>query len=326
MPLIESEYRAPWWLTQPHAQTVWPSLFRKPPHIALTKERVELEDGDFIDLYWSGPENAPTILILHGLEGSIDSSYTRGTMAALNGHGLRACLMHFRGCGNIPNRLPIAYHSGKTDDPASIAEHIQATTGHYPFGAIGFSLGGNVLLKWLGEMGERSILQRAAVMSVPFKLNDAALRLHKGLSRIYERHLVGSLQKSYLTKFKSQVSPLQVDVSQLNTFHRFDDQVTAPLHGFQNVDHYYQVASSRQYIPAIRTPTLILHALDDPFMFPHTPPTAEELPEQVSLELTKHGGHVGFIQGRWPWQAEYWGEQRLANWIASDSKGIKKGN
>lgn len=315
MPLINSEFRPAWWLRQAHMQTLWPSLSRRKVPISTQRERVELPDGDFIDLDWSGPADAPIVMILHGLEGSIDSRYARGLMQRLNQAGFRACLMHFRGCSGEPNRLPIAYHSGKTEDPAMIVDHL---TQHHeqPFGAVGISLGGNVLLKWLGETGEQSPFQRAAAMSVPFVLNDAALRLRHGLSRIYERYLIGSLQRSFRDKFARIPCPIDVDVSRLNTFHQFDDKVTAALHGFDGVEDYYARCSSRQFIPSIRTPTLILHARDDPFMFPDTAPAAQELPEQVMLELTDHGGHVGFITGDWPGRAEYWGECRLAEWFA----------
>lgn len=319
MPIIDSGFRAAWWLRQPHMQTLWPKFVRRGPAISITPERVEMPDGDYIDLAWSSPPHlaqAPIVMLLHGLEGGIGSHYARGIMQQLNRVGFRACLMHFRGCSGQPNRLPIAYHSGKTDDPAFILEYLQRRHGEV-FGAVGVSLGGNVLLKWLGEQGERPLLQRAAAMSVPFLLEHAAQRLRCGLSRVYERHLVGSLQSSFLRKFADMPCPIEVDVSQLDTFHRFDDQVTAPLHGFRDVHDYYARASSRQFIPRIRVPTLILHALDDPFMFPHTAPGADELPPCVSLELTAHGGHVGFIAGSWPGIADYWGERRLAEWMAA---------
>lgn len=315
MPIIDSQFQPAWWLTQPHAQTVWPALARRTVTLDLEWERVELADGDFIDLVFSGPAGRPIVMLLHGLEGGIGSHYARGIMRQLNLRGFRACLMHFRGCSDEPNRLPIAYHSGKTDDPASILEHLQNHHGEV-FGAVGVSLGGNVLLKWLGEMGPDCPFERAAAMSVPFVLNDAALRLRHGLSRVYERHLVGSLQRRFKQKFTTMQCPLSVDIETLDTFHRFDDEVTAPLHGFAGVADYYERASCRQFIPKIRIPTLILHALDDPFMYPHTPPGEDELPENVALELTNHGGHVGFISGRLPGFADYWGERRLAGWFS----------
>jgi predicted alpha/beta-fold hydrolase len=172
-----------------------------------------------------------------------------------------------------------------------------------------------VLLKWLGEQGDNIPLQRAAVMSVPFQLAQAAERMNHGFSKIYQSYLVGKMQRSYKNKFARMASPLNVDVDKLNSFWTFDDQITAPLHGFKDVHDYYQQASSRQYIPKIRIPTLILHATDDPFMYPQTAPTADELPDNVWLELTSHGGHVGFVSGAVPGWAEYWGERRLVEWI-----------
>ncbi|WP_231892778.1 hydrolase [endosymbiont of unidentified scaly snail isolate Monju] len=316
MPRVQSEFRPAWWLRGAHAQTLWPTLFRRGPRIALEWERVSLPDGDFIDLCWHGPRDGPMVLFLHGLEGSIHSHYARGILRELGRRGFRACLMHFRGCSGEPNWLPIAYHSGKTDDPLWLIHHLHERG--EVFGAVGVSLGGNVLLKLLGELGEAVPLRRAAVMSVPFVLDHAARRLRQGLSRLYERHLIGHLQRSFERKFARLSCPLSVEVRRLRSFHAFDDQVTAPLHGFAGVDDYYQQASSRQFIPKIRIPTLILHALDDPFMFPHTAPDAEELPECVRLEIAPRGGHMGFVTGRWPWRADYWGERRLASWIAGE--------
>lgn len=317
MPLIPSEFQPAWWLRQAHAQTLWPSLVRRGPDIAMQPERVELPDGDFIDLAWSSPDDrpdAPIVMLLHGLGGSAHSHYVRGIMQALNQVGLRACLMHFRGCSGEPNRLPIAYHSGKTDDPAFIMNHLMRTRGEV-YAAVGISIGGNVLLKWLGEQGAQCRLQRAVAVSVPFVLDDAARRLGSARTRGYERYLVGHLQRSFLQKFKRIPCPLNVDVRRLDTFYAFDDAVTAPLHGFRDVQHYYQEASSRNYIPQIRTPTLILHATDDPFMFPDTPPRPQELPPEVFLELSAHGGHIGFVGGRRPGLADYWAEQRIAQWL-----------
>ncbi|MCP4297068.1 MAG: hydrolase [Proteobacteria bacterium] len=315
MPVIKSEFRAAWWLTNPHAQTLWPRAFRKKPKLKLQWQRVELDDGDFIDLTWSGPEEGKTVLILHGLEGSIDSPYAVGLMDELSQRGYRSCLMHFRGCSRDSNRLPQSYHSGKTEDPQLILEYLQKQMDIQVYGAIGFSLGGNVLLKWLGEQGTNSPLQKAAVMSVPFQLRQAAIRMNQGFSRIYQRYLVNELRNSYRNKFAIIPSSLNIDLETLNTFFLFDDQVTAPLHGFNGVDDYYSQASSRQFIPGIYVPTLILHAADDPFMFAETAPLAEELPENVWLEMTPQGGHVGFISGDIPGRAHYWGEQRLVDWI-----------
>ncbi|NQU64455.1 MAG: hydrolase [SAR324 cluster bacterium] len=317
MPVIQSQFEPAYWLRGPHAQTLWSSFFRLKPKPVIEWQRVELADGDFIDLAWSGPKEGRTVLLLHGLEGSIDSGYAGGLMCELEQRGYRACLMHFRGCSGEPNRLPQCYHSGKSEDPQTILEFLKDQMGIEVYAAVGFSLGGNVLLKWLGEQGMASPLQRAAAMSVPFRLDQAAQRMNQGFSRIYQRYLIGSLRRSYKARFARIPSPLDIDINALDTFWLFDDKVTAPLHGFKGVDDYYTRASCRQFIPQIRVPTLILQAADDPFMYAHTPPCADELPEDVWLEMPQHGGHVGFISGVIPGRANYWGEWRLAEWIDS---------
>jgi hypothetical protein len=316
MPAVASAYRPAWWLRNAHAQTLWPALMRRRNVPTVSWERLELEDGDFLDLAWYGPDNAPVVLFLHGLEGSLRSHYAGGIMQALAEAGRRTCLMHFRNCGREPNRLPISYHSGKTDDPQRVLEHIAATHGQPPVGAVGISLGGNVLLKWLGEQGERSRLERAVAVSVPFRLDQAARRLEEGGSRMYKRHLLNAMKASYRRKFARMPSPLDIDLDRLATFFDFDDAVTAALHGFAGVDDYYARCSSRQFLPAIRVPTLILHASDDPFMYPETAPEEWEISEQVTLELTSRGGHIGFVEGHVPWRTRYFAERRIAEWLA----------
>ena len=315
MPLLDSPFRPAWWLPGAHLQTLWPALLRRPAKLETRCERLELDDGDFIDLVWSGPAGAPVVLFLHGLEGGLRSHYATSTMQHLATTGLRTCLLLFRNCGDQPNRLPISYHSGKTDDPQRVVEHITATIGAPPLGAVGVSLGGNVLLKWLGELGEQAPLQRAMAISVPFRLDDCARRLERGFSRIYQRHLVSRLQRSYRRKFSQGAGPLDIDVRQLQTFRQFDDRVTAALHGFAGVDDYYARCSSRQFIPSIRVPTLILQARNDPFMTADTPPTPDELPDNVWLEMPPDGGHVGFVGGHVPLRARYYLEQRIVDWF-----------
>jgi predicted alpha/beta-fold hydrolase len=199
-------------------------------------------------------------------------------------------------------------------------EYINGITDKRVHAVIGFSLGGNVLLKWLGESGYTSPLKCAVAVSVPFRLADAANRLATGFSHMYERHLIKSLKRSYLEKFRRIISPLDVEISTLNSFWAFDDRVTAPLHGFRDVQHYYGESSCRRYLSGIRVPTRIIHALDDPFMFPETVPGEDELGENVELLLTRHGGHVGFVSGRYPWKAEYWHEHRIVEFLAKNGE------
>jgi hypothetical protein len=278
--------------------------------LRLEPERLELPDGDFLDLAWGGPAAGPVVILLHGLEGSLRSHYAAGLIALLSRRGFRALFLHFRNTRE-PNRLPRSYHSGETGDLAHVIAHVTTRTGRAPFAAVGYSLGGNVLLKWLGEAGEDAPLETAVAVSVPFDLSEAADRMERGASRLYQWRLVESLRRSYRRKFARMPSPLAVDLRRLRTFRQFDEAVTAPLHGFAGVDDYYGRSSSRPYLARIRVPTLILHARDDPFMWPHTPPTSAQLSPSVRLELSKHGGHVGFVTGRWPWRARWWLEERI---------------
>lgn len=306
-----STFKPAWWLSSPHAQTLWPFLFRSRPKLNVQPETVELPDGDFLDIAWLDNNTGPFILVMHGLEGSLHSHYAANLLSQLDAVGYSAVFMHFRGCSGRPNRKDRSYHSGDTQDFSFILDHIKQKSGRTVGAAIGYSLGGNVLLKWLGETGAKSKLNIAIAISVPFLLGDTASRLEKGVSRLYQTHLLSSLKRSYKTRFMNRPSPLDVDVEKLNSFREYDHQITAPLNGFSGADHYYTESSSRQYLKQIQTPTLILHAEDDPFMSYNTIPTEKELSDTVVLELSKKGGHVGFVAGSIPGLARYWLEKRI---------------
>jgi len=313
--MASTNFKPAWWLGSPHLQTLWPVFFKNRHVLDLLSEQVELDDGDFIDLCWSKKDSEKTILILHGLEGDINSHYINGIIHQLERAGCRPVLMHFRGCSGRINRLARAYHSGETGDLAYIVEHLRKVTGRYPYAAIGYSLGGNVLLKWLGETSENNPLKRAVAVSVPFRLHDAAARLQLGISRIYREHLLKSLRNTYIKKFKKIKSPIDVDVRGLKSFWDYDDKVTAPLHGFTGAQDYYDRCSSRQYLTGINVPTRIIHSVDDPFMFDTTAPAVDELSPDIDLLLTRGGGHVGFVAGASPLRPVYWCEDRTVEFI-----------
>ena len=320
MPMVESAFDPAWWLPGAHLPTLWPSLFRhRPPLPQLIRERVELPDGDFLDLSWNGNDQAPIVLLLHGLEGNLHSHYAAPLLKSLAEAGYLACMLHFRGCSGEPNRLPRSYHSGDSAELQTVTEHIRSSRGRAVHAIIGFSLGGNVLLKWLGEQGQAAGIRRAMAVSVPFLLNEAADRLDQGFSRFYQKHLLDSMKKKYREKFALMASPLQVDLNRINSFREYDEQITAPLHGFAGADDYYRRCSSRQFIPSIRIPTLILHDRHDPFMWPHTVPTEQELPDNVVLELTEGGGHAGFVCNRATPQGAYWTDMRLLEWLKEEN-------
>ena len=307
-----ASFKPAWWLRSPHLQTLWPVYFKRRFPLELIDEQVELDDGDFLDIHWSRQPSEKIVLILHGLEGSINSQYANSSIHHLEQAGFRPVFMHFRGCSGRPNRLPRAYHSGDTGDLGFIVDHIKAKTGKYPYAVVGFSLGGNVLLKWLGETGSACPAQRAVAVSVPFRLHDAADRLEIGVSKIYRDHLMRSLRQTYIDKFNTMASPLDIDVNSLTSFWDYDDKVTAPLHGFNGVQDYYDRCSSRQFLKDIRTPTRILHSKDDPFMFESTVPGDDELSSDIDMLLTERGGHVGFVSSD---ESYYWFEKRIVEFL-----------
>lgn len=311
-----SAFKPAWWLPNAHAQTLWPYLFRKKLQLKLIRERLELPDGDFVDLCWTDRHAKTIVIIFHGLEGSIDSHYARGIIPAVYNQGWTAVFMHFRGCSGEHNRLPRSYHSGDTGD---INFLINTLSRRYPKAnlfALGYSLGGNALLKYLGEDEAAKPLKGAVAVSVPFDLANGSLRLERGLSRLYQRHLIKRLRSKLISKFKGMDAPVALEnITCLNTFMRFDNFITAPLHGFRDAADYYTRSSSRQFLKNIRIPTLILHAQDDPFMTPEGIPGVNELSGDIRFELSRHGGHVGFVGGINPFKPVYWVEQRITEFI-----------
>jgi predicted alpha/beta-fold hydrolase len=305
-------FKPAWWLRNPHLQTLWSTLFRWSGKLPLQRERFELLDGDFIDLDWVGAAQGPIVLILHGLEGSAKSPYAYGMLKALHQQGWRAAVMHFRSCSGEPNRLLRSYHSGETGDVAAIVQLLQLREPQTPIAAMGFSLGGNVLLKWLGETGQNNPLVAAVAISVPFELAKSAARLQIGFSRLYEWHLMQCLRRKMAQKLQSRLAHKHFPpLGKLRTIAEFDDKVTAPLHGFTDGHDYYYQSSSRQFLCHIQVPTLILHAKDDPFMTVDVIPGPQELSAAVQIEMSENGGHVGFIAGDYPWRPQYWLEQRI---------------
>ncbi len=317
--ITASAFRPAWWLPGAHLQTLWPSLARLRPRADLVSRRIELSDGDFIDLAMGG-SSGPRVLVIHGLEGNLESHYAGSLVEALDRDGFRPIFMHLRGCSQEPNRLDRAYHSGATEDLAEVLAALSQDEDGPPAAAVGFSLGANLLLKYLGE-SERPLVDAGIAISVPFVLRDAMLRLDLGLSRIYRRYLLSKLKAGIRRKFAHRPFPLRIDLDDIHDFNQFDELITAPLNGFAGVFDYYSRASCRQFLHRIDTPTLIIQAADDPFMFPTTLPWEHELGPGVTLELADHGGHVGFITGAIPWRPVYWLEHRILAFLREITVG-----
>lgn len=309
-------FKPAWWCRNRHLQTLWPVLFRRHPHPELRRERLELPDGDFVDLDWTLNTTGPIVILLHGLEGSSRSHYARGMLNALPRHGLRAVLMHFRGCSGEPNRLPRAYHSGETGDLNFLVNTLREREPDTALAAIGYSLGGNVLLKWLGEQRERAPLKAAVAVSVPFLLHESVAHMNRGFARLYQGHLLHRLKHSVRRKARRHAPPAPLhELRRMTSFFDFDDRITGPLHGFQGAMHYYTSSSSRQYLPHIRVPTLLVQSLDDPFMPDTVLPNEQELSPTTTLSLQRHGGHVGFVGGSAPWRPRYWLDDAIPAWL-----------
>jgi uncharacterized protein len=274
-----------------HLQTILASL-RPPPRVALERERWETPDGDFIDVDFAGEAAAPRRLALfHGLEGCSDSHYARGIAAHAARRGWRVAIPHFRGCSGEPNRRPRAYHSGDTEEIDWIVRKLE------PQAAAGISLGGNALLKWLGETGDQAPIRRAAAVSAPIDLAAAGAALDRGLNRLlYTRHFLSTLKPKSLAKLERFPDLYDAAVVRAaRTFREFDHVVTAPLHGFRGVDHYWSAASSGPWLERIRVPTLLLNARNDPFLPEHALLAASRNAAPcVLLEFPRTGGHVGF--------------------------------
>lgn len=320
--IFSSRFKPAWWLKNRHAQTIYPSFpWAGAPRKAVRREYLDLPDGDTTVVDWmeEGPSpdsGAPILVILHGLEGSVDSPYARMLLKAAAEHHWRAAVLHFRDCGDYRNRLPRRYHAGETDDIRFFLESLRAAGHEGPMVAAGYSLGGNVLLKYLGENGTSTPLDAAAAVSVPLNLHDSAKALSSGFSKFYQYLLIKRMKKAVARKFDQHTAAFDWNrAMEARTFAEFDDALTAPLHGFQGKNEYYDRCSSIKFLHEIRRPTLIINSVDDPFMTPGAIPDLAQLSEDVQLELATSGGHVGFVAGGPPWQPDYYLPGRIIEYL-----------
>ncbi|HEY9397130.1 MAG TPA: hydrolase [Burkholderiales bacterium] len=319
-----SSYRAPWWLPGAHLQTIYPVLFRRLSPVPVTRERWDTPDGDFIDVdVLDGPADAPLLVLFHGLEGGSRSHYSRAMMQAAHGRGWRLLLPHFRGCGGEANRLPRAYHSGDTVEAEWILRKAFERAAGRSLYAMGVSLGGNVLLKWLGEQGEAAsrIVRAAAAISAPLDLMAAGNALERGFNRIYARMFLATMvakSMDIIARFPGLFDAERA--AHARTLREFDDAVTAPLHGFADVADYWTRASSKPLLRDIRVRTLVLNARNDPFMPAQHLPERHEASATVTLEFPATGGHVGFLSGSFPGHVR-WMPQRVFEFFKSSEAG-----
>ena len=312
-----------WWVPGRHWHTLWSRLFRRLPVVPTERLQWRAPDGESLEIHRvNAAPDAPRILLLHGLEGSWRSHYVAGVLDLVRARGWGADLLTFRGCGDLPNTARRFYHSGETSDLEFVLGRIVEEFPHAPIGIAGYSLGGNVLLKYLGERGEdvpRSVLAAAAV-SVPYDLEEGARYIGVGFSRIYDRHFLKSLRRKAIAKLDRYPDLFaRAELERASTIFDFDNAVTAPVHGFADAVDYYARSSSRHFLERIRVPTLLLSSYDDPFLpsgvLAEVAAVASTNP-WIEVEFTEKGGHVGFIDGRLPWRPRYYAEWRAIHHLA----------
>jgi predicted alpha/beta-fold hydrolase len=316
------EFHPAWFLRGPHAQTIWGRLTRPRRLVKTRREVVTTPDGDELVLdHLDAPASPLHFVLMHGLEGSSNSVYMQGLLSVIQRRDASATVINFRSCARdpqdvrrmLPNRRPRFYHSGDTGDFDFVIRRLAQ-----PLVAIGASLGGNAVLKWLGENPEQKLIAAAATLSVPFDLAAGAAHLERGAGRWYVARFLRTLKKKVVDVTRT-FPEIRVDVDgalAARTFREFDDVATAPLHGFLDAEDYYRRSSSLFYLARIRTPTLCINAEDDPFLPPEALERARAAASPaVQMITTRCGGHVGFIGGISPWACVYWAEEVVVDWL-----------
>jgi predicted alpha/beta-fold hydrolase len=322
----EYTYTPAWWVPGAHLRTLWGKLVRRPFPPRTRVERWRTPDGDELELHRSDSANGASrlharLLVLHGLEGTIRSHYLQGILGEAAQRGWSADALIFRTCNGEMTHARRLYHSGETTDLDLVVQRLVREHPGQPLALVGFSLGGNVLLKWLGEQGERlpPEVRAAAVVSVPFDLERGSRFIEHGFARVYTRHFLRTLRAK--ARIKLARDPALFDASALErarTLFDFDDAVTAPVHGFESATDYYSRSSSLGFLSRIRRPTLLLSAYDDPFLPPEVLSDVARVAQKnpyLAAEFHEHGGHVGFISGRVPWAPRYYAEDRVLSFL-----------
>ena len=312
---LSASYLPPFFLYGPHLETIYPALLRRVALTPYTRERISTPDDDFLDLDWLQKDSRKLVIISHGLEGNSKRPYMKGMAKALHDNGFDVLAWNFRGCSEEMNRQLRFYHSGATDDLHSVIQHVIENKKYQEIFLIGFSLGGNITLKYLGERSVADIIKKAVAFSVPMDLKTSCEKISKPRNRIYSNRFLKSLKEKILVKSRDRKELDTSKLSRIKTLTEFDDCYTAPLHGFKDANDYYKQCSSIGFVQNIKTPTLIINTLNDPFLSQECFPT--QLLEDhafVKLQILSRGGHVGFTQ--FNKNGLYWSEQRALEFLS----------
>ncbi|HQR56041.1 MAG TPA: hydrolase [Burkholderiaceae bacterium] len=306
-----TSYSAPVWLPGGHLQTIVPALLTPQPGVAYRRERWTTPDDDFIDVDFAQPEPgdaaAPVLVLFHGLEGSSASHYARAVMREFADLGWRGIVAHFRGCSGEPNRLPRAYHSGDSEEGDWILRRVHARWPQARLHAVGVSLGGNMLAKWLGERAEDAgFVTAAASVGSPLDLAAGGAALGRGFNRVYTRMFLATLKPKALAKLERFPGVANAErLRASRNLYEFDNAYTAPVHGFRDTEDYWTRASGKPWLAGVRVPHLVLNALNDPFVPAASLPRAQEVSRFVQLEHPGEGGHIGFARSPFPGRLDF---------------------
>lgn len=311
-------------LSNPHLQTLAPRFIRKKALFEPLWQRLNTQDNDFLDLAWSEDwqtekaQKKPIFILFHGLEGCFYSPYANGLMHAFASQGWLSVMMHFRGCSGQPNHNARSYHSGEIEDARFFLEHINREFPHQTKIAVGISLGGNMLANYLAQYNQDPMLEAATIISAPLDLSACSARIEQGFSKVYKTYLLSSLKKSALRKhhlIKGELDVSYQSIKRVTKLYEFDDLITAPLHGFDDAEDYYNRCSGIHKLKDIRIPLQIIHAKDDPFMTDAVIPKYA-LPSNIDYRLFDQGGHVGFVTGS-ALKPRFWLEETLPAYYQS---------
>ncbi len=317
MPILESKYKPPFLFKNGDFQTLYSSLIRRAPVLQYLRERIETHDHDFLDLDWVDNKSDKLVIISHGIEGSSRSKYIKCMISGLMQSGFDCLAWNFRGCSGSDNLNLRLYHSGVSDDLECVVNHAISKNKYREIYLVGFSMGGNITLKYVGEHADRipEEIKRVVAIATPCDLKSAVRRMGKRRNKIYMRRFLNLLKNKLISKSKNFPENVSlINYKKIKNFIDFDTTYTAPMHGFESAEDYWEKCNSKQFIHNIKVPTLLLNAKDDPFLSEECYPYAEaDSNPNFFLEVPRYGGHVGFVDFRT--RGTYWAEKRVVDFF-----------